>query len=56
MFVLRPISKIELLELLDPKAQEVIQYFIKKSLFAEPEPLPEQEARAVQVPKEHIEQ
>lgn len=56
MFVLRPISKIELLELLDPKAQEVIQYFIKKSLFSQPEPLPEQEARTVQVPKEHIEQ
>jgi len=56
MYVLTPIPKDELLKLLDPKAQEVIRYFIKKSLFSQPEPLPEQLARAVQVPKEHIEQ
>ncbi len=56
MFVLTPIPKEGLLKLLDPKAQEVIRYFIKKSLFSQPEPLPEQIARAVQVPKEHIEQ
>lgn len=56
MYVLNPIPKDELLKLLDSKAQEVIRYFIKKSLFSQPEPLPEQIARAVQVPKEHIEQ
>ncbi len=56
MYVLTPIPKEDLLSLLDPKAQEVIKYFIKKSLFSQPEPLPEQIARAVQVPKEHIEQ
>jgi len=56
MPVLVPIPKTELLELLDTKAQEVIRYFIKKSLFSQPEPLPEQAPRAVQVPKEHIEQ
>lgn len=56
MYVLKPIPKDELLKLLDPKAQEVIRYFIKKSLFSQPEPLPEQIDRAVQVPKEHIEQ
>lgn len=56
MPVLTPIPKSELLELLDPKAQEVIRYFIKKSLFSQPEPLPEQVPRAIQVPKEHIEQ
>lgn len=56
MFVLLPMPKEELLKLLDPKAQEVIKYFIKKSLFSQPEPLPEQSARVAQVPKEHIEQ
>lgn len=56
MPVLTPIPKSKLLELLDPKAQEVIRYFIKKSLFSQPEPLPEQIPRAVQIPKEHIEQ
>jgi len=56
MHVLTPIPKEKLLELLDPKAQEIIRYFIKKSLFSQPEPLPEQNTRAVQVPKEHIEQ
>jgi hypothetical protein len=56
MYVLSPIPKDDLLKLLDDKAQEVIRYFIKKSLFSQPEPLPEQVARAVQVPKEHIEQ
>lgn len=56
MYVLTPIPKDELLKLLDAKAQEVIRYFIKKSLFSQPEPLPEQIARAVQIPKEHIEQ
>lgn len=56
MYVLTPIPKDELLVLLDAKAQEVIRYFIKKSLFSQPEPLPEQSARAVQIPKEHIEQ
>ncbi|MCB9822980.1 hypothetical protein H6800_01760 [Candidatus Nomurabacteria bacterium] len=56
MLVLTPISKDDLLKLLDPKAREVIRYFIKKSLFSQPEPLPEQISRAVQIPKEHIEQ
>jgi len=56
MYVLTPIPKNELLKLLDFKAQEVIRYFIKKSLFSQPEPLPEQVSRAVQIPKEHIEQ
>ncbi len=56
MYVLTPIPKKVLLKLLDPKAQEVIRYFIKKSLFSQPELLPEQNERAVQVPKEHIEQ
>lgn len=56
MPVLTPMPKSKLLELLDPKSQEVIRYFIKKSLFSQPEPLPEQSPRAVQVPKEHIEQ
>lgn len=56
MPVLTPMPKSELLKILDSKAQEVIRYFIKKSLFSQPEPLPEQLARAVQVPKEHIEQ
>lgn len=56
MSVLTPIPKARLLALLDPKAREVIRYFIKKSLFSQPEPLPEQAPRAVQVPKEHVEQ
>lgn len=56
MPVLNPILKEDLHKLLDLKAQEVIKYFIRKSLFSQPEPLPEQNARSIQVPKEHIEQ
>lgn len=56
MYVLNPLQKEDLLNLLDHKAQEVIIYFIKKSLFSQPEPLPKQTVRAIQIPKEHIEQ
>lgn len=45
-----------MLSLLDDSAQKVIEYFITKALFAQPELTPEQSSRKVQVPKEHIEQ
>jgi hypothetical protein len=54
--VLDPFTKIELYELLDKKSLSIIRYFIKKSLFSQPEILPQQNIRAVEIPKQHIEQ
>lgn len=55
-YVMNPITKEELLDIMDENANDIIKYFIKKSLFSQPEILPEQTPRAAQIPKEHIEQ
>lgn len=55
-YVLNPMTKEELLDIMDENANDIMKYFIKKSLFSQPEILPEQPPRAVQIPKEHIEQ
>lgn len=49
-------TKEELLDIMDENANDIMKYFIKKSLFSQPEILPEQSSRAAQIPKEHIEQ
>lgn len=55
-YVLNPMTKEELLDIMDENANDIMKYFIKKSLFSQPEILPEQSSRAAQIPKEHIEQ
>jgi hypothetical protein len=52
--VLEPFTKNELKKLLDSKSIDVIKYFIKKSLFSQPEVLPTQTVRAVEIPKQHL--
>lgn len=53
---MNPMTKEELLDIMDENANDIMKYFIKKSLFSQPEILPEQSSRATQIPKEHIEQ
>lgn len=55
-YVMNPMTKEELLDIMDENANDIMKYFIKKSLFSQPEILPEQSSRAAQIPKEHIEQ
>lgn len=55
-FVIKPLSKEELLAFLDDKAKNIIKYFITKSLFSQPEPKVGQGSLPIQIPKEHIEQ
>ncbi len=54
--VLRPLNLLELKKIFDDTAIEVIKFFIKKSVFAQPERIVGQEYLPIQVPKEHIEQ
>lgn len=54
--ILEPMTKLELKELFDETAMEVLNFYIKKSLFAQPERMPGQQILPIQVPKEHIEQ
>ncbi len=54
--VLRPLSLVELKKIFDDTAIEVLNYFIKKSVFSQPERIIGQEHLPIQVPKEHIEQ
>ncbi|WP_253198995.1 hypothetical protein [Clostridium estertheticum] len=54
--VLRPLSLVELKDIFDDTAIKVIEFFIKKSVFSQPERIFGQEHLPIQVPKEHIEQ
>lgn len=54
--VLRPLSLIELRNIFDDTAIKVLEYFIRKSVFSQPERILGQEHLPIQVPKEHIEQ
>lgn len=54
--VLRPLSKNELEDIFDEYAQEVIMYFLEKTILLQPEVNKNQEALPIQIPKEHIEQ
>jgi len=54
--VLRPLSKKELDNLFDKRSRELMEYFIKKSLFSQPETRIGQPKLPIQIPKEHIEQ
>lgn len=56
MPVLRPLSVEELQNIFTTEAVEIINYFIKKSIFSQPESKLWQDLLPFQVPKEHIEQ
>jgi len=55
-YVLKPLSLEELKSFFDENALQVIGYFLKKSIIAQPEKLPGQNDLPIQIPKEHIEQ
>lgn len=56
MHVLEPLKKEELHKLFDDDAKNIIEYFIKKSVFSQPEKMVWQKDLPIQIPKEHIEQ
>lgn len=56
MYVLQPLSKEQLHILFDSDAKDIIEYFIKKSVFSQPEKMIWQKELPIQIPKEHIEQ
>jgi len=55
-FVLRPLNINELRLFFDDNSLKILNYFIKKSIFSQPERIKWQNKLPVQVPKEHIEQ
>ena len=56
MTVLTPLTRTQLLNFFDNDAINVINYFIKKTVFAQPEMREWQEIQAIQITKEHLEQ
>lgn len=54
--VLRPLNRKELEIIFDSHAQEVIAYFLDKTMLLQPEINDLQQALPIQIPKEHIEQ
>lgn len=56
MYVLEPITKNNLHKIFDDDAKNIIEYFIKKSVFSQPEKMCWQKNLPIQIPKEHIEQ
>ena len=56
MYTLTPIPLNELKNFFDDNSMSILKYFIKKSVFAQPEKKKLQKDLPVQIPKEHIEQ
>ena len=56
MYVLTPLTKNELEYFFDSNSQKVINFFINKALFSQPELIKEQKVLPIQIPKEHLEQ
>jgi len=56
MNVLIPLTKKELEYFFDLNSQKVINFFINKSLFSQPELVNKQKKLPIQIPKEHLEQ
>lgn len=56
MYVLEPLNMSELKEIFNEDAIKIIDYFIKKSIFSQPEKMVNQGNLPIQIPKEHIEQ
>lgn len=55
-FTLRPLSLEELQEFFNEDAKKIINYFIKKAIFSQPERIDGQLDLPIHIPKEHIEQ
>ena len=55
-FVLQPLSLDKLKKFFNKKSSDILDYFIKKSIFSQPERRVGQNHLPVHVPKEHIEQ
>lgn len=55
-YVLRPLSLQELENFIDNNSLKILDYFMKKSLFSQPEKRIGQRNLPIQIPKEHIEQ
>lgn len=55
-YVLEELTKTDLQKLFGPKEQQILKYFMYKSLYSQPELLPDQSTLPIQIPKEHIEQ
>ncbi len=55
-YVLSPMSLIDLQEYFDEKAIKVIQFYLRKAWYSQPELIPGQKDIPFQAPKEHIEQ
>lgn len=55
-YVLSPLTNDELNNIFDETAIKVFNFYMKRSLFAQPEPVENQKKLPIQVPKEHIEQ
>jgi hypothetical protein len=56
ILVITPLKIDELHSLFDETSIKVINYFLKKSIFSQPEKLPNQEDLPIHIPKEHLEQ
>lgn len=54
--VLKPLTRSELEDMFDERSLEVLRFYIKKAMIAQPEILVGQSPLGIQVPKEHIEQ
>lgn len=54
--VIVPLSLEELTSIFDSNSLKVINYFLRKSIFSQPEKLPNQSDLPIHIPKEHIEQ
>lgn len=55
-YVLSPLTSNELSEIFDETAIKIFNFYMKRALFAQPEPIGNQKNLPIQVPKEHIEQ
>ncbi|MGN4637243.1 hypothetical protein [Bacillus cereus group sp. MYBK34-1] len=55
-YILEPLTNVELNKIFDEHALEVIDYFLRKAMFAQPECIPGQSPLPIHIPKEHIEQ
>ncbi len=55
-YFLTPLNQQELREIFDDISIDVINYFLKKSVLAQPELIPDQSQLPIHIPKEHIEQ
>lgn len=55
-YILKPLPKDKLSSFFNNKSISIIEYFIKKSVFSQPERVIWQKKLPIQVPKEHIEQ